>query len=160
MIKEQKAFMNFTKDELLTIMDWFNGYVAQYYGTDLPIKNLPENHKKLIDQILEASDSLLDPVPKEIIALIRNEQTSTQKEAYTATKIEVTCPSCAWQNSYVLTNVENYGTAKCACCGYEIKLEGEEHEKICKDCGCKMSECVKMWKDQRKCCPDCKCEEE
>lgn len=32
-----------------------------------------------------------------------------------------------------------------------------EENKHCKDCGYKMNDCAKLWKDQRKCCPDCKC---
>ena len=47
--------IDFNEDELLTTMDWFNGYVAKYYGSDPEIisQKLPSHHKSLIDKILK-----------------------------------------------------------------------------------------------------------
>lgn len=55
MDKEKKVTIAFDEAEILNIMDWFNGYISKYYGSDPEIINqkLPDNHKKLIDKILE-----------------------------------------------------------------------------------------------------------
>lgn len=47
--------IEFNEGELLTIMDWFNGYVSKYYGSDPEIisQKLPSQHKNLIDKILK-----------------------------------------------------------------------------------------------------------
>lgn len=54
----KETTMTLTEDEMLTIMDWFNGYTARYYGFDPETisQKLPDNHKKLIDKILKKCD--------------------------------------------------------------------------------------------------------
>lgn len=58
MCKERKVTISFESSEILNLMDWFNGYVSKYYGSDLEAikENLPESHKNLIDKILEKYD--------------------------------------------------------------------------------------------------------
>lgn len=48
--------------DLLTILDWANGYVAKYYGTNpTDVKaNLPQLHKNLIDRILTAHGAQME----------------------------------------------------------------------------------------------------
>lgn len=57
---EKGANMVFTKREILTIIDWFNGYCFRYYGPDPDVisKNLPEEHKRLIDRFLKLEGEL------------------------------------------------------------------------------------------------------
>lgn len=58
MSEEKKVAISFERSEILNLMDWFNGYISKYYGSDpVAIKdNLPESHKNLIDKILEKYD--------------------------------------------------------------------------------------------------------
>lgn len=46
--------------DLLTITDWFNGYVAKYYDSNPENvkKRMPQKHKDLIDRILDAQGVL------------------------------------------------------------------------------------------------------
>lgn len=58
MNKGNTVSIRFNRDELLNIMDWFNGYCFKYYGLnpDVISESLPENHKLLINRILEAEE--------------------------------------------------------------------------------------------------------
>lgn len=69
--------MTLTEDEMLTIMDWFNGYTARYYGFDPETisQKLPDNHKKLIDKILKKYDEVFSVfLSKDEIELLGMEQ--------------------------------------------------------------------------------------
>lgn len=52
--------LDFTKDELLTIVDWFNGYCSKYMGNnpDVISEKLTPNQKQLINRFLNASGEL------------------------------------------------------------------------------------------------------
>lgn len=52
--------LDLNQADLLTITDWFNGYVAKYYDSnpDNVKKRMPQQHKDLIDRILEAQGVL------------------------------------------------------------------------------------------------------
>ncbi|MGM0122714.1 hypothetical protein IGI37_000079 [Enterococcus sp. AZ194] len=52
--------LELTYDEMLTIVDWFNGYCFRYYGVDAEKvqKELPKNHKSLINRILQVSGGI------------------------------------------------------------------------------------------------------
>lgn len=58
MSEEKKVAISFESSEILNLIDWFNGYISKYYGSDpATIKdNLPESHKNLIDKILTKYD--------------------------------------------------------------------------------------------------------
>jgi len=60
MADENRTNMVFTDREILTIIDWFNGYCFRYYGQDPDVisKNLPEDHKQLIDRFLKIEGEL------------------------------------------------------------------------------------------------------
>ena len=54
----KKLEIEFTEDELTTVVDWFNGFCFRYYGLEPSeiSENLPENHKILIDRLLAKFD--------------------------------------------------------------------------------------------------------
>lgn len=80
MDKEKKVTISFDEAEILNIMDWFNGYISKYYGSDPEIINqkLPDNHKKLIDKVLKKYDEefsvFLSKEEVEILGLEQEEE--------------------------------------------------------------------------------------
>ncbi|MFZ4854042.1 hypothetical protein ACOYX4_13590 [Enterococcus entomosocium] len=71
-MNEKEVTISFKKSEILNLMDWFNGYVSKYYGSDpVDIKdNLPEIHKNLIDKILEKYEEFPVFLSKEEIEML------------------------------------------------------------------------------------------
>lgn len=46
-----------SNDEMLTIVDWFNGYVSRYYNLNSKEFDLPKTHKDLVNRIVDISNS-------------------------------------------------------------------------------------------------------
>lgn len=77
MSKEKEVTITFESSEILNLMDWFNGYISKYYGSDAEAiqNNLPDNHKKLIDKLLKKYDEKFSVfLSKEELEMISQKQ--------------------------------------------------------------------------------------
>ena len=56
--------VNFTEDEFLTIIDWFNGYLSRYYNNEFD--KMPECQQAVINKVLAAYFKAIDGQVEEV----------------------------------------------------------------------------------------------